>query len=689
MFEQRTTLHFGSRLLLLVHVRLLPTAPRCNSKSNRHRRQSSDDLIEDLEYHLGSTKLDYLQVRIRYQHSGFSQRTWVPRNTTMDGIVNLKTSVETKAVAVIKQQGSSSLWSPRDVLQPNPLFEIIASHWGVETTSDVIHRILSSRSLPAQRRAMNHQQSSLPVRLHDTSGTSGAQSISFGPEPTPIQRAQTPFRIPRQSQSALAVRTAMKPTAMLTRTRTMESKSDNNVKPPAPPTRAAPPIPRRQTSLNIRTRNHRLSGGEGGHGDQRQDTVQSYEKAFPFLTGEDSDSPGDDSVQRATAHAASYRGPGADIHAHGSVTRNIRTSYVAAVGRLPSTASISSSETYGGEDYEPQPQEQDQNGRLSNEEERATPTLVRSSHPNQTRSDHSSFTRTPRTGGSTGSIIKRNRGSDINVRDSSDDDGHLESSLSLQQSSKNSLRTRTRPSEQSKSSSFASSSVTATSAKSRQNRGRAITRPPPPPPCPPVPGATTSSEEHLSSPTSMSRTSSMTTRVSSPAEFDAMEFGLVDTPRRADGRGKAPTRSGRATGYDGNHSDDDTQDTGSYGMDLGFTTQTLPSRNNRQSGLQNGSGGFLGIDRVRQVAGNVNGPNGFRGRVAAAAARYETGGGAGGSLNSRTGGVTMGSGTGSWRQKGNQARVMRGDERVERVGESKDREKEKQPGRWAWPSWWL
>ncbi|KAK1782521.1 hypothetical protein QBC45DRAFT_318669, partial [Copromyces sp. CBS 386.78] len=682
-FKSRTTLHLGSRLLLLVHVRLLHTAPRCNSRSNRHRRQSSDDLIEDLEYHLGSTKLDYVRVRIRYQHSGFSQRTWLPRNTTMDGIASLKTMVETTAVAAIKRQGSSSLWSPHDVLQPNPLFEIIASHWGVETTGDVIHRILSSRSLPSQRRAINHQQSPLPIRLYNTSGTIGAHSISSGPELIPLPRAQTPSRIPRQSQSALAVRTAMKPTARLTMMRTMESKSDNIVKPPAPPTRAAPPIPRRQTSLNIRTHTPRLSEAEGCRGGQRQDTVPSHKKALPFLPDEESDSSDNGHVQRAAAQAAGHPGHRADIHAHGSVRRNIRKADAAFVGRRPSTASISFSEAYGGEDYQPQPEEQDQHGelRLSEEEGRVTATLSRSSHSDQTNSDHSSFTCSPRTGGSTGSIIKKNGGSDSNVRGSSDDSGHLESSPSFQQST-DSFRTRTRPSEQSQFSSLASSAATATAADSRQNRGKTITRPPPPPPRPPVPSATPSSEDHMSSTTSMSRTSSMTTRIASPADFDAMEFGLIDTARRGGGR----QRGGRGTGYHGGHSDvnDDPRDTGSYEIDLGSTTQTLPSRHNRQSGLHNGSGEFLDIDRVRQVARSVNEPNNFRGRVAAAAARYENGGGTGGSLNNRVGG----NGAGSWRQRGDQGRGSRGADRGERAGESKDKEKERQSGRWAWPSWW-
>lgn len=677
-FQTRTTLHLGSRLLLLVHVRLLPTAPRCNSRSSRHRRQSSDDLIEDLEYHLGSTKLDYLQVLIRYQHSGFSQRAWLPRTTTIDGIMSLKTMVETTAIAAIKLQGSSSLWSPRDALQPNPLFEIIASHWGAETTSDVIRRILSSRSLPSQRRETIHQQSSLPARLYDNSGSTGSHSISSGGEPTPIPRAQKPSRIPRQNQSALTARTAIKPPARLTRTRTMVPKSDNTVKPPAPPTRAAPPIPRRQTSLN-KGHTRSPSSAERPHDSQKHQLSRAYDKALPFLSGDGSDSSDDESVRRAIAHAAGYPGRGPDIHAHRSMSRNIWTSDAAVVGQPPNMALTSSSGAYGVEGYQPQLEEQGQHVKLSSVEESVTPTGKRSPPSGQASSEQSSLTRTPRTGDSTGSVIK-NESSDIKTIDPSDHSRHLESSPSSQQRT-NSFRTRKRLSEQSHASSLGSPSVTTTSTNSRQNRAKPIIRPPPPPPPsyrPPIPAAAPSSRRPSSS-ESMSRTSSMTTRKASPTDFDAMEFGLMDTARRGDGN----QRSGRGTGYDGGHSDGDPRDNEPNSVDMGFTTQTMPSRHSRQSGPHNGPGGFLGIDRVRQVAGSVNGPNRYQGRVAAAAARYENGGNSGGSLKNRIGG---GNGAGSWRQRGDQGRSSRGTDRRERSGESKD--KEKQAGRWGWPNWW-
>ncbi|KAK3487736.1 uncharacterized protein B0T23DRAFT_213349 [Neurospora hispaniola] len=599
----------------------------------------------------------------------------------MDGIVSQETMVETTAVAAIERKGSSSLWSPRDVLQPNSLSEIIAQHWGADTEGDVIHRILTSRSSRPQRRARNFQQTPLLVHSYDTSGTSSAFSISSGQDTNLIPRAQIRFGIPRQGQSALAIRLAKRPAARLTNVKATELKSDNVVRPSTPLTRAAPLIPIRQTSLNTRTHAPSLSDAEGGRGSQQQGTLQSFKKDFWFFPGEESDSSGNDSV---AAEADGYCGREANTHAHGSVTREIRTVDEAVVGRLSRIASISFAEAYKGGDYQSQHLEHDEHGMLSDAKERVTPVSARSSYSNQTNLACFQFTRTPRTGGSTDSIIKKNEGNCINASGSSDDNGRPETNESIYQGT-DSLRTRVRPSRHSYSPSLGSSSAIATAATSRQYRRRASAKQPsPPPPRLSIPGAS-SSPEGVSRTTCLSRTSSMTTRKASPADFEAMEFGLLDTGRSRAGQGiRATTRCGRGGGYDGGHSDQDPRDTESCGRDVGFTMQTLPSRNNRQSRVENGSGGFLGIDRVRQVAGSVNGPNKLRSRVAAVTAKYENGGGAGGSLNDRAG-----SSTGSWKQRGDQGKGVKGTERGERARENKDKEKEKQSGRWAWPIWWL
>ncbi|KAK0672281.1 hypothetical protein QBC41DRAFT_217558 [Cercophora samala] len=155
-----STLYPGSRLLVVAHVRLLPSANAHRLRRNAH--QSSDDLMEDLEHHLGSTMTEYLQVRITYRHSGFPQqqqqqtRNMNVKNGFNDGIANVQTSIQTTAVAVIKRHNSSSPWSPRPrTPQPNPIFEIIASHWGVQSANEVMQRIISSRPLTARKGAIS------------------------------------------------------------------------------------------------------------------------------------------------------------------------------------------------------------------------------------------------------------------------------------------------------------------------------------------------------------------------------------------------------------------------------------------------------------------------------------------------------------------------------------------------------
>ncbi|KAK4463692.1 hypothetical protein QBC42DRAFT_222120 [Cladorrhinum samala] len=230
----KITLYPGSRLLLVAHVRLLPTAvPRSR---NHLFRQSSDDLMEDLEYHLGSTMTEYLQVRMTYRHSGFPQQgirtaTTPTQTAAHDGVASTQTTIQTTAVAIIKRHNSSSPWSPRPRVhpQPNPLFEIIASHWGVQTASKVMQRILHSR-MKAPRRPGTM---SPPPHLSMPSALGGYRTISglVGPEETEEDIfGGDDDRFGNQQ----------------------ESKSDETVRAPAQhaaTTRVAPPIPKRQASL--------------------------------------------------------------------------------------------------------------------------------------------------------------------------------------------------------------------------------------------------------------------------------------------------------------------------------------------------------------------------------------------------------------------------------------------------------
>ncbi|KAK4176706.1 hypothetical protein QBC36DRAFT_300905 [Triangularia setosa] len=235
-----STLYPGSRLLVVAHVRLFPSANTHRLRRNAH--QSSDDLMEDLEHHLGSTMTEYLQVRITYRHSGFPQqqqqqmRNMAMKNGFNNGIANVQTSIQTTAVAVIKRHNSSSPWSPRPrAPQPNPIFEIIASHWGVQSANEVMQRIIGSRPLMARKGAMS------PLPLGPLGILTGGR---FTPSLiSPEESGEEDHRRRHYSDNSTKEDSQSEEVARLRPQQVMPTSSS------APPTRMAPPIPSRQTSL--------------------------------------------------------------------------------------------------------------------------------------------------------------------------------------------------------------------------------------------------------------------------------------------------------------------------------------------------------------------------------------------------------------------------------------------------------
>lgn len=180
----------------------------------RHTRQSSDDLIQDLEHHLGNKLVEYLQIRIRYQHSSFPHQKQ-DQTANLDGILDVHTSIETIARAAIKQHNSSSLWSPLPAIQQNPLFEIIASHWGPVSAGEVMQRIINSR------RTIRHGVEKILTPLQ----TRSLPVI----QPRPISREYRGFKFsPAKERSEETLKPTIAPV----------------------PTRLPPPIPKRQASLH-------------------------------------------------------------------------------------------------------------------------------------------------------------------------------------------------------------------------------------------------------------------------------------------------------------------------------------------------------------------------------------------------------------------------------------------------------
>ncbi|KAK4238866.1 hypothetical protein C8A03DRAFT_43469 [Achaetomium macrosporum] len=67
----KTILHRGSQILLIVQVHFQPAV--CSAPCT-DILQKPDDLIEDLERHLGGMTTEYLHVRVSYRHSSFPER---------------------------------------------------------------------------------------------------------------------------------------------------------------------------------------------------------------------------------------------------------------------------------------------------------------------------------------------------------------------------------------------------------------------------------------------------------------------------------------------------------------------------------------------------------------------------------------------------------------------------------------
>ncbi|XXG98547.1 hypothetical protein Hte_004872 [Hypoxylon texense] len=139
-----STISPGSSLLVLACIRL---GALKGCQPGVYKR-NADILISDIEFQLGNGKVEYAQVRLTYCHSGF------PHNSPTNGDASVcHTQLETVTTGIINRHNPVSAWAPQPTPISNPLFGIIASHWGPARANDVVHRITSSR--PSRRRVAN------------------------------------------------------------------------------------------------------------------------------------------------------------------------------------------------------------------------------------------------------------------------------------------------------------------------------------------------------------------------------------------------------------------------------------------------------------------------------------------------------------------------------------------------------
>ncbi|KAI3551804.1 hypothetical protein CABS03_09159 [Colletotrichum abscissum] len=145
----QTTLGNNDIVLLLAQV--LVKSPRSTAVTTQqgHVKHRSDELIDDLEYQLGDSNLEYIRVSVKYNHSAFFCQS---RNDIIDNIAEGGTKLETFATAIVKQHNHRSPWSPSPAPTYNPIASIICGNWGPSKARNAIHRISPQRPHRAKSR---------------------------------------------------------------------------------------------------------------------------------------------------------------------------------------------------------------------------------------------------------------------------------------------------------------------------------------------------------------------------------------------------------------------------------------------------------------------------------------------------------------------------------------------------------
>ncbi|KAF3767590.1 hypothetical protein M406DRAFT_328662 [Cryphonectria parasitica EP155] len=119
---------------------------------NGHVRSQSDELMEDLEDHLGSAQCEYLKVNIIYRHSVFSSMLDPASLSGLNsGVVSSQTRLRTTFTAAIARYNAASPWSPPPAPTPNRLLGIIAAHWGMDAADDLLRNKLVPQKITPRK----------------------------------------------------------------------------------------------------------------------------------------------------------------------------------------------------------------------------------------------------------------------------------------------------------------------------------------------------------------------------------------------------------------------------------------------------------------------------------------------------------------------------------------------------------
>ena len=132
-----------------------------------------------------------MQVRVSCTHSAFPSYAI---SDIRDGVSCLQSTMETVAMATLKQCNGLSLWSPRPAPSQNPLFQLIAHHWGTEKATEAMQQILTQRSTPRK-----------PAKSTSSRPSPGKDDTPDGRKSTP------PKQSPWMAQSSPATAVSPKP----------------------------------------------------------------------------------------------------------------------------------------------------------------------------------------------------------------------------------------------------------------------------------------------------------------------------------------------------------------------------------------------------------------------------------------------------------------------------------------------
>lgn len=171
-------------------------------RSSLHVRESSKELIADLESQLGNMTTEYLTVGISYKHSAFS--TSEDSTSAPNGLSYHATTIKIEAYAAIKRHCSQSSWCSQALGNPdmtgltNPVVSSINSHCDPTMAAELIRKItidhvplagLHRQELDLPRRWDSSSDTIIPMRRNPSMNAlhkSAQQENSVSP-PTPKQ----------------------------------------------------------------------------------------------------------------------------------------------------------------------------------------------------------------------------------------------------------------------------------------------------------------------------------------------------------------------------------------------------------------------------------------------------------------------------------------------------------------------